>query len=282
MVPCCIMDSLQVSTIEKRRFPRVNQTLPITLHLDGYPEQAALCKNISEGGVYVEIPDVSVGERISVLSSKCSKMWVKIFLENGPDQVEALAVTRWTKPVPKDNKYGIGIEFIELPPSQKNRLSTYLNERLKPPPKKFIYNTKAYLGDVNVFGTAYFARYFDWQGKAREDFFQLVPGHERLMTSGLVLVTKSASIEYLQSVRLFDEVIIEVTTDNVKKLSFELVFRYYIKRLSDNPKTKGLAAVAREKICFVKNSEITGEPEIVPVPEPIKQTALLTLDQPKK
>lgn len=276
------MESFIGSTIEKRKFPRLNQTLPITLHLNGYPEQAALCKNISEGGVSVEIPDVSVGERISVLSSKHSKMWIKIFLENGPDQIEALAVTRWTKPVPKDNKYEMGMEFIELSPSQKNRLSSYLKERVKPVPKKFIYNTKAYLGDVNVFGTTYFARYFDWQGEAREDFFQLVPGHERLMTSGIILVTKKASIEYFKSVRLFDEVILEVTTDNVRKLSFELVFRYYIKRLLENNKTEALAAEGREKICFVRNSEITGKPEVVPVPEPIRQTALLTLDQPQK
>jgi acyl-CoA thioesterase FadM len=276
------MEDTVVHEIEKRRFPRVNQTLPITLHLDGYPEQAALCKNISEGGVYVEIPDVSVGEHLSVLCNKYAKLWVKIFLEKGAEQVEALAVTRWTKSMHKDNKYGIGMEFIELPPSQRNRLSSYLKEKIALPPEKFIYKTKAYLGDVNVFGTAYFARYFAWQGEAREDFFQLVPGHERLMTLGLVLVTKSASIEYIQSVRLFDDVIIEVTTDNVKKLSFELVFRYYIKRLLDDPKTKGLAAVAREKICFVKNSEITGEPEVIPVPEPIRQTALLTLDQSKK
>lgn len=266
--------------MEKRRFPRINQTLPITLHLDGYPEQPAICKNISEGGLYVEIPDISVGERISLLCDKHSRLWVKIYLENSPEQIEALAVTRWAKPIFKENKYGIGMEFIELLPSQKNRLSSYLKEREKPEPKKFIYTTKAYLGDVNVFGTVYFARYFDWQGKAREEFFQLVPDHERLITSGIVLVTKNASIEYIQSVRLFDEVVIEVTTNNVKKFSFELVFRYYIKRLINDPKTKGISAIAREKICFVKNSEVTGKPEVVPVPEPIRQTALLTLDRP--
>lgn len=276
------MESSLVSTIEKRKFPRLNQTLPITIHLNGYPEQAALCKNISEGGTYIEIPDVSVGENIMSLYGKHTKLWIKIFLSGSTEQVEALAVARWTKSMVKENKYGFGMEFLEFSPTQKNRLSFYIKQRLKPESKKFIYKTKAYLGDVNLFGTVYFARYFDWQGEAREDFFQLVPGHERLMTSGLVLVTKNASIEYKQSVRLFDEVILEVTTNNVKKLSFELVFRYYIKRLLDDPKTKGLAAVGREKICFVKNSEITGEPEVVPVPEPIRQTALLSLDHPQK
>lgn len=276
------METTIGSKIEKRRFPRVDQTLPITIHLNGYPEQAALCKNISEGGAYVEIPDVSVGEKISVCCDKDTRLWVKLFLPNDKGQVEALAVTRWTKPAPKENKYGLGMEFKELSPTQKNRLSSFIGDKVKSIPKKFIYKTKAYLADVNVFGTTYFARYFDWQGESREDFFQLVPGHERLMTSGLVLVTKNASIEYKQSVRLFDEVIIEVTTDNVKKLSFELVFRYFIKKLIDDPKTKGLAAVGREKICFIKTSEITGKPEVVPVPEPVRQTALLTLDRPQK
>lgn len=273
------MESFTGSTTEKRKFPRINQTLPITLHLNGYPEQAALCKNISEGGVYVEIPDVSVGERISVLSSKYSKMWVKIFLENEPGQVEALAVTRWTRPVPKDNRYGMGMEFIELPPSQKNRLSLYIKENVKQEPKKFTYRVKTYLADVNVFGTTYFARYFDWQGKTREEFFQTIPGHEAVLTSGIILVTKTASIDYMESVRLFDEVIIELTSTNIKKYSFEIMFRYYIKRLIDDQKTKGLAAVAREKICFVKTSMITGRPEVVPVPEPIRKSISLILDQ---
>lgn len=274
------MESLLESALEKRKSPRLNQVLPISIHLNGCPEQAALCKNISETGVYIEIPDNSTREQISLLSKKQTRTWVKIFLSGTPDQIEALAITRWTKTIPKDNKYGLGMEFVELPPTQKNRLSSYIKERLKPEPKKFIYRTKARLGDVNVFGTVYFARYFDWQGEAREEFFQLVPGHERLMTSGIILVTKNASIEYKQSVRLFDEVVLEVTTDNVKKLSFELVFRYYIRRLISDTKTKGLAAVAREKICFVKPSGITGESEVVPVPEPIRQTAMLTLDQP--
>lgn len=276
------MESSLESILEKRRNPRLNETLPISIHLNGYPEQVALCKNISETGAYIEIPDVSVGEQISVLCKKHSQLWVKIFLSGASEQIEALAVSRWTKTIPKDNKYGLGMEFVELPPAQKNRLSSYIKERLRPEPKKFIYRTKARLGDVNVFGTVYFARYFDWQGESREEFFQLVPGHERLMTSGLVLVTKNASIEYKQSIRLFDEIILEVTTDNVKKLSFELVFRYYIKRLINDAKTRGLAAVAREKICFIKTSEITGKPEVVPVPEPVRQTALLTLDQPQK
>lgn len=276
------METSRGSILEKRKFPRLNQTLPITLHLNGHSEQVALCKNISEGGVYVEIPDISVGERISVACKKESKIWVKLFLPDNDDKVEALAVTRWTKPLRRDNSYGLGMEFVELGPSQKNRLSSYIQNRLEPTAKKFIYRTKSFLSDVNVFGTTYFSRYFDWQGKAREEFFQLVPGHERLMTSGIVLVTKNASVEYMQSVRLFDEVIIEVTTDRVKKLSFELVFRYYIKKLMDDPRTKGLSATGREKICFVKPSEITGKAEIVPVPEPLRQTALLALDTPRQ
>lgn len=268
--------------IEKRRSPRLNQSLPLTLHLNGYPEQAALCKNISEGGAYIEIPDISVGEHISVLCNKHSKLWIKIYLENGLDQVEALAVARWTKPSPKDNRFGIGMEFIELPPSQKNRLSSYLREKLKPVPKKFVYTIRTYLADVNVFGTTYFSRYFDWQGKIREEFFLLIPGHEEVISSGIIMVTKTASIEYMESVRLFDDVIIEMTSRNIKNYSFEIIFKYYIKRLTDNPDTKGLAAIAKEKICFIKTSEITKKPEVVPVPECIRKSILLILDQPQE
>lgn len=267
---------------EKRKFPRIDQALPITIHLNGYPEQVALCKNISEGGAYVEIPDVSVGENISVHCNGNSKMRVKVFLPDDKGQLEALAVTRWRNPILKENKYGMGMEFIELPTPQKNRLNSYIRNNLKPISKKFTYKTKTYLADVNVFGTTYFSRYFDWQGKTREEFFQLIPGHEKILTSGIVLVTKTASIEYMQSVRLFDEVVMELTSANVKKYSFKIIFRYYIKRLMDDPKTKGLAAIGKEKICFVKNSEITGKPEIVPVPEIIRKSMLDILDNPQQ
>lgn len=276
------MEASLGATLEKRRSPRLSQTLPISLHLNGYSEQAALCKNISENGAYIEIPNISAGEHISVLCKNHTKFWIKIFLSGSSEQVEALAVTRWTKPLFEENKFGLGMEFVELSPTQKNRLSSYLKEKLKTEPKKFIYKMKAYLSDVNVFGTTYFARYFDWQGKTREEYFQTIPGHETVLSSGIILVTKAASVDYMESVRLFDEVIIELTIANIKKYSFEIIFKYYIKRLMDDPKTKGLAAIGKEKICFVKTSLITGRPEIVSVPEPIKKSILLILDQPQE
>jgi len=273
---------LETSIIVKRKFPRFNTNIPITIYSEGYSEQTAVCKNISEGGAYIEISNNSVEEKIPIFYNELSKARVKIPLTNRQNQFETLSAIRWLKSIAKNDKYGFGIEFLGLSSVKKNKLSSYIEKNLRSVPKKFIYKTKAYLKDINVFGTTYFARYFDWQGEAREDFFQIVPGHEKLMTSGIVLTTKNASIEYKQSVRLFDEVIIEVTTDNVKKLSFELIFRYYIKRLINDAQTKGLAAIAKEKICFVKPSEITGVPKAVPIPEPIRQTALLTLDQSKK
>lgn len=262
---------------QKRKFVRHSHNLPITFDLNSNSQLEAICKNLSEGGLYIEVPEAIFENNIIDLYNKKSELKIKLRIPNTDNYVEAVASPRWVSSSFRDGIYGMGMEFTKMPQQYKELLLSYLTD-LSPESKIFTYITKAFLADVNVFGTTYFAKYFDWQGKARESFFELVPGHEQLVSSGLIFVTKNASVDYFQSVKLFDEVIIEVTTKKIKKASFELIFRYYIKRLMGTSKNDALAAIGKERICFVKPANGTRQIEVVPVPEPVRQTVLSTCE----
>jgi YbgC/YbaW family acyl-CoA thioester hydrolase len=123
--------------------------------------------------------------------------------------------------------------------------------------KEFVFEKTVYLTDTNLFGNAYFARYFDWQGMAREEFFHRVAGEDdSFFRSGIKFVTIEASIKYHYEVTLFDVVIIKAKPANIQKVTFELVFTYI------NKKTGQLIAEGRQKIGFVdSNNKVIAIPD---------------------
>jgi enediyne biosynthesis thioesterase len=93
----------------------------------------------------------------------------------------------------------------------------------------FIFEVTVYLKDVNVFGTGYFSRYFDWQGMAREEYFMTVKNFEAVMSSGVKLITKKAWVDYQNHCTVFDHLIMKIQNKNIKKFSFEMIFTYFHK-----------------------------------------------------
>lgn len=115
--------------------------------------------------------------------------------------------------------------------------------------KEFNFEKTVYLEDTNAFGNVYFARYFDWQGTAREEFFkQIMPDPKSLMESGIKFITISASMEYQKEAVLFDEIIINVKPTKVKITTFELIFRFIKKGNQE------VIAEGRQKIGFADSS----------------------------
>jgi YbgC/YbaW family acyl-CoA thioester hydrolase len=111
---------------------------------------------------------------------------------------------------------------------------------------EFIFEKTVYLTDTNSFGNVYFARYFDWQGMAREDFFRhLVQDYQKLIQAGIKFVTIEATIKFHSETVLFDEVVIKVKPENIKTVTFDLIFTYI------NKKTNQLIAIGKQKIGFV-------------------------------
>ena len=91
--------------------------------------------------------------------------------------------------------------------------------------KNFVFEKVVYLGDTNAEGNVYFAKYFDWQGQAREAFVKdQIPNIVDLMKSGLILITCEAYNNFIKPSFLFDHIDIEINTYNIKKASFVLVF----------------------------------------------------------
>jgi len=124
--------------------------------------------------------------------------------------------------------------------------------------KKFIFEKTVYLRDTNAEGNVYFANYFLWQGEAREEFFRMaIPEHQRLMEAGLRIITVEAAIEYKHESHLFDVIQIEVVPYNVKRMTFELAFKFL------NKQTGQLIADGRQRIAFADVKRNT----LVPIPD---------------
>ncbi len=97
--------------------------------------------------------------------------------------------------------------------------------------KEFVFEKTVYLSDTNAFGNAYFSKYFEWQGMAREAFFRkIMPNPNFLMESGINLITKKAAIDYKHEVFLYDDIEIGLKVGAVKQASSDLIFSYMKKK----------------------------------------------------
>lgn len=112
------------------------------------------------------------------------------------------------------------------------------------PETKFHFELTVYLKDTNMFGNVYFSRYFEWQGMAREAYFQTVKDYKKILSSGIKLITKNASVIYKKGCYAFDEIQIEIQNRNVKRTTFEMGFTY------TNKKTGELIATGEQTIGF--------------------------------
>lgn len=92
----------------------------------------------------------------------------------------------------------------------------------------FRYDTYVSVADTNCFGTVYFTRYFEWQGRAREAFFRsIVPTFDALLQSGYRVLTVAASMEYFEDLQVFEPLVITVALARLQRVSVELVFAFH-------------------------------------------------------
>lgn len=130
--------------------------------------------------------------------------------------------------------------------------------------KNFVFRKRVYLSDTNAQGNVYFARFFEWQGDAREEFFRVaVPIHESFFSAGYRLITVEASLEYKGEAKLYDEIEIEVTVHWIKRASAELGFTF------TNAKTDKALAIGKQIIASANN-----EGKVVAAPQAIKDLLL--------
>jgi len=123
----------------------------------------------------------------------------------------------------------------------------------------FNYDFIVTLKDVNMYGTAYFARYFEWQGICRELYFITVPNFQEILRD-VVLVTKYAWNDYRKQIHVFDHLLVKVQNRSIKRSSFEMMFTYI------NKKTNEVVSVGGETLIFMNSKG-----NIVRIPEGIIQ-----------
>ena len=94
--------------------------------------------------------------------------------------------------------------------------------------ESFRYDTRVFVADTNCFGTVYFARYFEWQGRAREAFFRaVVPNFQELLDAGYRLLTVKALMRYRKELCLFDPLTITIEILELHHTTVVLHFTFF-------------------------------------------------------
>ena len=108
--------------------------------------------------------------------------------------------------------------------------------------------------------------YLEWMSYAREAFFQdLVPNFLKLSKSNIKMVTAEVEFECRADAIFGDRIIVKIYSQNVKRLSFDVVFKFY--RDKDNL----LLGDGRQTLTFLDAE--TGKP--TRIPEELKSAVLL-------
>ncbi|MFH1784393.1 MAG: thioesterase family protein [bacterium] len=242
---------------DRRIVTRFDIDLPLKLEVEDLQRKVveeikAKLRNISEHGMSL------------VLDKSIPIPSVAILTLDLPYPYHSLTIrTRviWLHPSRGRNKFNCGLYFTDIP-DNINTLREFMGQL--PPSmlrKNFAFDKVVYLSDTNAEGNVYFANYFQWQGMAREEFYRRNFPLE-IWASGIKLITCDASIRYKKEAILFDEVLIDVSIDNLKKMSLDLVFTYT--RKGDG----AVLATGKQKIAF-------GDPSgnLIPIPNQIRDIA---------
>jgi acyl-CoA thioesterase FadM len=134
--------------------------------------------------------------------------------------------------------------------------------------KEFKFSITVYLGDLNIFGTAYFANFFIWQGMAREEFFKNIIGdYQKFLKKSIKLITIQASMKYKGTAKLYDDVDIFVKPEKATLTTVDLSFTFL------NKAANKIIGEGQERIGFTNLKD-----EIIPLPEDIISGGLDYLD----
>ncbi len=117
---------------------------------------------------------------------------------------------------------------------------------LRSPGRTFIHAMTIYLKDSNAYGNTYFARYFEWQGIARERWFFECIAPDMLQAEG-VFITKHARQDYVHETFPFQEISCELNAYDIRRCSFWLEFRFYSGGL--------LVSIGRQQIVFANHAK---------------------------
>lgn len=135
--------------------------------------------------------------------------------------------------------------------------------------KTFTIEHKIYFNETNaVGGVAYFSNFVKWQGMAREEYFMAsVPEWKQVMeavSSGKVnMITVEEHSHFIQHAFFGDNLIIHLRTANLRKFSFDMIFKVYKNNLET------MIYDGWQKLAF---DDFKGN--FIPIPEPMRRSVV--------
>lgn len=135
--------------------------------------------------------------------------------------------------------------------------------------KVFTHKHVVYLNETNAMGgVVYFANFVKWQGMVREEFFmRAFPMWEdvmKLVMAGSAnMITVEEHSKFIRHTFFGDTVIIKLQTANLKKCSFDLIFKMYRNNEDE------LIYEGWQRLTF---DDYKGN--FIPIPEPFRETIM--------
>jgi enediyne biosynthesis thioesterase len=103
--------------------------------------------------------------------------------------------------------------------------------------------------DTNVVGNVYFANYFLWQGKCREEFLrQYAPQILQDFRAGYGMITKESACVFHHETFAFEEILIRMRLERLTRTAIAMQFDYY--RVEAGP-LRTLVAEGRQTAMWV-------------------------------
>ncbi|HEY8209893.1 MAG TPA: acyl-CoA thioesterase [Myxococcaceae bacterium] len=94
--------------------------------------------------------------------------------------------------------------------------------------RAFEYRHTVGFEETNLVGNVYYVNHLRWQGRCREMFLhQHAPSVLEELARGLSLVTTRCSCEYLDELKAFDELLIEMRLGGLTQNRVAMRFEYY-------------------------------------------------------
>lgn len=92
--------------------------------------------------------------------------------------------------------------------------------------KTFNYERTIHLSDTNMFGSVYFASFFNLQGESREEFLQYFMGEDFpiFIEQKYGIVTVDAYCKYFAPLYLYDNIVVKIQVTKLKRTKFQVQF----------------------------------------------------------
>lgn len=148
-------------------------------------------------------------------------------------------------------------EFIDRGQDRRSQQVNYKRRVYDRRTKTFKYDRTIHLSDTNMFGSVYFASFFNLQGEAREEFLQhfMAKDFGTFVEQRYGIVTVDAYCKYNAPLFLYDNIVVKLRVTKLKRTKFEIQFE--TERQSD----KLVAATGKQWIGF---TTAEGKPIAIP------------------